>query len=186
MGDLTYKTALVVIPPAEVWPPIQAIRIKHDAKVRRWMPHITLVYPFLPHAEFEAVSERLATACREVPAFEVELAEFRTFRHGRGNYTVWLRPDPQAPLVGLQTLVLDAVFGTRPSGPRRAFQPHLTVGQVRGKSETLRLVGELQAAWQPVRFTVSGISLIWRGEPPDDVFRVAMDVLLVSRQKPPR
>ena len=45
MGNLTYTTALVVIPPAEVWLPIQALRAKYDAKVRRWMSHITLVYP---------------------------------------------------------------------------------------------------------------------------------------------
>jgi hypothetical protein len=49
----------------------------------------------------------------------------------------------------------------------------LSVGQVHGKDEMLRLVAELQAGWQPVRFVVTGISLIWRSEPPDDVFQVA-------------
>ena len=48
MGKLTYTTAIVVIPPQDAWPAIQAIRTKHDAKVRRWMPHITLVCPCLP------------------------------------------------------------------------------------------------------------------------------------------
>lgn len=43
-----------------------------------------------------------------------------------------------------------------------------------------RLVAELQAAWQPIRFAVNGISLIWRGEPPDDVFQVAAMVPLGS------
>jgi hypothetical protein len=52
----------------------------------------------------------------------------------------------------------------------------LSVGQVQGNTEMLRLVSELQAAWQPVRFTVMGVSLIWRGEPPDDVFQVAATV----------
>jgi hypothetical protein len=42
----------------------------------------------------------------------------------------------------------------------------------------LRLVAKLQAAWQPLRFVVSGINLIWRSEPPDDVFRVAATVTL--------
>jgi len=174
MGNLTYSTAIVVIPPAEVWPPIQAIREKHDAKARRWMPHITLVYPFLPAAEFQVAEERLVSACRTVPAFEVKLAKFRAFRHRRGNYTVWLRPEPEVRLVELQ----QAVLGTHASSPRQAFQPHLSVGQVQGKAEMLRLVRELQAAWQPVRFAVSDISLIRRGEPPDDVFRVAATVPL--------
>jgi hypothetical protein len=34
-------------------------------------------------------------------------------------------------------------------------------------------VTELQAQWKPVRFGVKDVSLIWRNEPPDDVFRVA-------------
>ena len=46
----------------------------------------------------------------------------------------------------------------------------------------LRLVAELQAAWQPVRFAVTGVSLIWRGEPPDDVFQVAATVPLMSER----
>jgi poly(A) polymerase len=57
MGRLVFTTAIVVIPPEDVWPPIQAIRTEHDAKVRRWMPHITLVYPCLPVADFPAAQE---------------------------------------------------------------------------------------------------------------------------------
>ena len=179
MSTLTYTTAIVVIPPKDVWPAIQAIRTRHDAKVRRWMPHITLAYPCVPASEFTAAQERLAIVCRDMPAFEVELAEFRTFRHRRGNCTIWLAPKPEAGLVELQAAVQRAVLGDEFVGGRRqGFQPHLSVGQVQGKPEMLRLAAELQAAWQPVRFAVSGISLIWRGEPPDDVFRVAGTVPL--------
>jgi len=78
MSKLTYTTAIVVIPPEGIWPPIQAIRANHDAKLRRWMPHISLAYPFLPVVEFRAVQEGLRIVCRDLPAFEVELAEFRS------------------------------------------------------------------------------------------------------------
>jgi len=183
MGDLTYTTAIVVIPPQDAWPAIQAIRTKHDAKVRRWMPHITLVYPFLPVSEFQAAQERLAIVCRDVPAFEVELTEFRTFRHRRGNSTIWLAPKPDAGLIELQAVVQRSALGDHFEGRRHAgFQPHMSVGQVQGKAGMLRLVADLQAAWQPVRFAVSGVSLIWRGEPPDDVFRVAATVPLMSER----
>ena len=30
MAEVTYKTGLVLIPPASAWPPIQAIRAEHD------------------------------------------------------------------------------------------------------------------------------------------------------------
>jgi len=56
MIHLPHKTALVVIPLASARPPIQAIRAEHDRKLRRWMPHITPIYPFLPAGEFEAVA----------------------------------------------------------------------------------------------------------------------------------
>ena len=45
----THHTAVVAMPPPEVWEPIQAIRRQHDRNVHRWMPHITLLYPFMPH-----------------------------------------------------------------------------------------------------------------------------------------
>lgn len=187
MSTLTYNTAIVVIPSQDAWPAIQAIRSKHDAKVRRWMPHFTLVYPCLPVSEFTAAQERLAIACHDLPAFEVELAEFHTFRHRRGTYTIWLAPKPESRLVELQAAVQRAVLGEQSvSGRRQGFQPHLSVGQVRGNIEMQRLVAELQAAWQPVRFAVTDVSLIWRGEPPDDVFRVAATIPLGSatRRRP--
>jgi hypothetical protein len=67
VGKLTYTTAIVVIPPEEVWPAIQAIRTKHDSEARRWMPHMTLVYPCLPLADLQAAQERLGIACRTTP-----------------------------------------------------------------------------------------------------------------------
>ena len=177
MGKLVFTTAIVVIPPENIWPPIQAIRTKHDSKVRRWMPHITLVYPCLPVADFPAAQRRLAAACHDIPAFEVELAEFRTFRHRRGNHTIWLAPEPESDLIELQAVVQRAAVGEEFVGGRPPrFQPHLSVGQVQGNAEMQRLVAELQAAWQPVRFVVTNVSLIWRGEPTDDVFQVAATI----------
>ena len=38
----THQSAVVLIPPREVWAPIQAIRREHDRHLRRWMPHVTL------------------------------------------------------------------------------------------------------------------------------------------------
>ncbi|MGO8751906.1 MAG: hypothetical protein ACLQNE_38680 [Thermoguttaceae bacterium] len=46
-----------------------------------------------------------------------------------------------------------------------------------------RLIQELQAAWTSVSFQVDQVSLIWRGEPPDDVFRVGATILLGGEPK---
>jgi poly(A) polymerase len=143
MGRLVDTSAIVVIPPEDVWPAIQAIRTNHDAKVGRWMPHITLVYPCVPVADFPAAQQRLAAACREVSAFGVELGEFRTFRHRRGNQTIWLTPEPESDLIELQAVVRRAAVGEAAGGGRPPrFRPHLSVGQVQGNAEMQRLVAD--------------------------------------------
>src|SRR4051795_2678758 len=87
MAEVAHKTALVVIPPVSAWPPVQAVRAVHDRKVGRWMPHITLVCPFLPAGAFERAAVRLVAACEALPPFELRLARFDTFRHHRDSYT---------------------------------------------------------------------------------------------------
>ena len=86
MAALTYTTAIVVIPPQETWAAIQAIRHQHDRKVRRWMPHITLVYPFRPLDDFPILRDPLAEAIAPLPAFDVTLAKLKTFCRRRENY----------------------------------------------------------------------------------------------------
>jgi 2'-5' RNA ligase len=177
MAALTYTTAIVVIPPQETWQAIQAIRQQHDRKFRRWMPHITLVYPFRPMDDFSVLREPLTAAVARLPAFDVALAEFKTFRHRR-DYTIWLNLVPHEPSVELHEVLSQASLA-EPSTTSR-FQPHLSVGQVQGKDKMQRLVGELQTAWKPVSFRVECVSIIWRREPPDDVFRIAEEIPLAG------
>jgi 2'-5' RNA ligase len=149
------------------------IRARYDRHITRWMPHITMAYPFRPREEYDAVTEALAAACRSVPAFTLELARFFSFGHGRESYTLWLEPEPREPLLRLQAALAKAVpdcddveryeFG---------FTPHLSVGQAKGEATLAKLREQLQAGWQPVSFRVTEISLVWRNEPPDDIFRV--------------
>jgi 2'-5' RNA ligase len=173
----THATALVIIPPAALWPSIQAIRQEHDRNARRWMPHITLIYPFRPRKAFESLIEPLSRLCETVEPFEVTLAEFRLFRHRQEGFTLYLAPEPREALVRLQATLNGAVPDcddvTRHAG---GFTPHLSVGQVRGSAPALRLQAALQAAWQPVSFAVREVGLIWRNDPPDDIFRVAHSV----------
>lgn len=175
----THKTAIVAIPPDNVWEPIQAIREIHDRKIHRWMPHITLIYPFCPETEFEAAASELTSACRDLCPIKVTLSTFQTFSHGKGHFTVWLKPEPTEPLLDLHAALWTAVSYEQDFEPRIGrFVPHLSVGQVRGRAERDRLVEELQAAWRPVQFTLTAVHLISRGDPPDDVFSVVKTIQL--------
>jgi 2'-5' RNA ligase len=177
MEQKTFTTAVVLIPPSEVQPAIQAIRQLHDRHFKRWMPHITLLYPFRPRHEFDQLAERLALACQAIEPFQVELAGLRFFRHRRDNFTVWLAPEPKEALVRLQAVVGRAIPDCDDVVRHRdGFTPHLSVGQVHGEPQRHRLQQALQETWQPLAFTAHQISLIWRGEPPDDVFRVGQTV----------
>ena len=179
MQRRTHKTAVVLIPPEEVWEPIQAIRREHDRQIRRWMPHMTLVYPFRPAAVFAELVPALADALHGIGPFAVRLAEFRTFAHRRNSFTVWLSPEPAAPVCELQEWIQGVVPDC--DAVRRhahGFTPHLSVGQVRSRPQLEELMASFAEGWEPVSFTVRSISLISRGDPPDDVFQVAHTITL--------
>jgi len=181
MSAKTNKTALVLIPPQSAWEPIQAIRRAHDRQYRRWMPHVTLLYPFVPEAEFDDAAALARDACREIEPFDVELARFSHFTHPTGSCTIWLAPEPATPIVRFQSALLQALpdcndVNTFPSG----FVPHLSVGQA-GQNAVESLRAELQSGWTRLRFTAEAVSLIARNDPPDDVFRVERIVALGGR-----
>lgn len=179
MEHKTHKTAVVLIPPEACWPSIQAIRHEHDRHVRRWMPHITMIYPFRPREQFAAIADLFLNVCRSIEPFEVQFRQFRCFHHGRQQYTLWLAPEPAEPVIALQTALWQVVPDCNETREfKNGFTPHLSVGQVRGKAQMERLREQLQSQWQPIRITVKEVNLIWRNQPPDDVFRVGWKVQL--------
>ena len=137
------------------------------------MPHVTLLYPFRPRDQFDAVENQLRNGCRAIEPFKLRLAELRHFHHGRARYTLWLAPQPGETVVQLQAALEMAVPDcNETSGYPGGFTPHLSVGQVREHDRMATLEVDLQADWQPLSFPVQHVSLIWRNQPPDDLFRV--------------
>ena len=175
----THKTSVVVIPPREVWPAIQAIRETHDRNYRRWMPHITLLYPFCERETFGQVVVSLREVCRSTQPFELRLAAIKMFEHRGQNYTLWLNPEPRNAIGALQEALWQVVPDYDDTRRHKGgFTPHLSVGQQRGEQQAKRLLMELQQSWQPLIFQVNTVSLIWRNDPPDDVFRIGEELIL--------
>jgi len=168
----THHTAVVAMPPPEVWEPIQAIRRQHDRNVHRWMPHITLLYPFMPRQQCDEALPRLLEVGRQSAAFPVTLTTFRAFTHAFGKATIWLTPEPRQALVTLQA-ALQIAFPAYDEQSRfpTGFTPHLSVGQASSPRSRQHLLETLRASWQPVQFTLTAVMLIWREA--DGPFEVA-------------
>ena len=127
----------------------------------------------------------LTRVCRSVEPFEVQLTRFDLLIHSRRRATLYLIPEPTGALKELQKALSDAVPDcddvTRFTG---GFRPHLSVGQIRSQ-EADAFSAKLQATWQPLAFTLSHVYLIWRSDPPDDVFRIGVMVSLGASRGTP-
>lgn len=140
-AHLTFKTALALLPPASITPPIEAVRRVHDKHFQRWPPHINLIYPFLasPLESSDSNSPRLRQSIRAriekaisgVQAFHVSLdaGSPGIFTHSEASKTVWLGPYPVDTVKQLQAF-LRAEFPECDSDSR-PFTPHLSIGQAK-------------------------------------------------------
>jgi 2'-5' RNA ligase len=159
----THRTAVVFIPPADVWPPIQAIRRVHDRQVQRWMPHVTLLYPFAPRFELPRLLPTLEAACAGLSPFEATLASFRVFQHRADRSTFWLAPEPREDFVRLQGALQEAAPDyAHTSRFANGFTPHLSVGQSGSAEQVTELVTRWSEAWTPLVFQVNEVCIIAR------------------------
>ena len=168
----THTTAVVLIPPHDIWPSIQELRRTHDRNFTRWMPHITMLYPFAEREDFPAAASQIKKAAAETEAFEIRLAQFDHFRH-RKNCTIFLAPHPKDSLTDLHANLIRALPEFDDTAKfRRGFHPHLSIGQFQ-HGDVERETQRLQADWSPIQFAVSEISLIYRAPETEHRFVVA-------------
>lgn len=139
-AHLTYKTALALLPPASITPPIEAVRRLHDKHFERWPPHINLLYPFLaapletsdsntPRLS-QAIRARIEKATSNIKAFHLSLSADPpgTFSHSKTSKTVWLGPTTES--VQQLQAALQIEFA-EVNSDERPFTPHLSVGQAK-------------------------------------------------------
>ncbi|KAF2200173.1 hypothetical protein GQ43DRAFT_441805 [Delitschia confertaspora ATCC 74209] len=164
---LSYKSALALLPPAAITPPIEAVRRTRDKSYARWPPHINLIYPFLASPSEgkelqmqsssdqsrqlkEDIRSRIFKVVQDIPPFHISLSADPAgeFIHSKKSRTVWLRPLQEADgsdetaITQLQ-VALQAEF-SQCIADDRPFVPHLSVGQAWNERTSTNLHKEIK------------------------------------------
>lgn len=134
-------------------------RFDADAVARRIVPHVTVLFPFVPAVRMDdAVRADLTAHFGGLPPFRASLHAVRRF-----DEHVWLAPAPRARFVEL----IEATCARFPEFPPYggAFdepEPHLTIGEATAETSTeaiLEAARELEPAL-PLRFPVEAVCLL--------------------------
>ncbi len=161
----THHSALTLLPPAQVWTEIQALRRQYDSTFSRWMPHINLLYGFIPQPYFAEATVVLQNVFADFEPFELTLEAFDSFEHADST-TIWLRPDAQSTrkLRDIQRVCRELFPNCDEQNRHGEWNPHLTIAKIphSRKREAKQFLTEWNALWTPISFEVNAFSLIAR------------------------
>eukprot|EP01098_Paradermamoeba_levis_P013821 TRINITY_DN639_c0_g1_i6.p1 TRINITY_DN639_c0_g1~~TRINITY_DN639_c0_g1_i6.p1 ORF type:complete len:501 (+),score=148.74 TRINITY_DN639_c0_g1_i6:82-1584(+) len=173
------KTAVILTPLEGTWGPIQSIRKVHDKAYERWMPHINMLFPFVPESDFNLAKEKIKDKLQQLTPFTVTLNHISSFNHGN-NSTFFVKPkDPQEveKIRQLQSSLYTLFPHCSDLSTKSAagFQPHLTLGQV-PTSKALQMQKLIQSEWKDIKFEVNFVHLISRSATSPFVFKHSIPI----------
>jgi len=164
IGNKTVQSAVVIIPPQEIWDQIEAIRKIHDKSYERWMPHINIVYPFVPCEDFEEYAPKVKKAVSTIKPFTIKLRELKYFVHNQ-SATLWLNPETETKSIhSIQSNLEKEISFCKDLSKLSdtGYNPHLSVGQWVNEVEIKKAQQNFQNDWKEIEFEVSEVYLISR------------------------
>lgn len=191
--DVTYRslrearpvreTALAFVPDPAKWAAVQAIRRDHDDRFHRWMPHVNLLYGFLPESHFKAAAVAIHLALAEHAPFMLSLSQIEQFEN-RDSTTVWLGPDEEgaAKLRDLHAALVALFPNCKEQDVHGDFVPHLSLGRFPGRHRAYAAGKRVdwRKAWEGLLVEVDCLCLLARsGKEP---FRVVEAIPLGGEQ----
>lgn len=160
-GPQVASSAVVIMPPKELWGPFVDIKKNHmNPKIKRPpYPHITLLAPFVPLKDFPEAAKILRAHLQNVEPFTISFNNFQLFRN-KGSSTLYLEPE-ESRLNALQDL-FQTISTLFPNSHRNSFEPHIGVGFFKDAKEAQFLQKKYQQTWTPLAFQIKEIYLLSR------------------------
>jgi len=167
-----HTSAIVILPPENLWPRIDDVRKKFDPSFGRWMPHINLIYGFLPQQQFDFAALAAEKVMRRHGPFEIVFDELTIFEHGRSASLVIVPSSGCLEAVCQLQADLEALFPACIEQSRHGnFCPHLTLGSFDCVDDARRCKADLEVHWEPMAFVVEEVGFVARND--DKPFAVA-------------
>ncbi|KAL0487904.1 hypothetical protein AKO1_008899 [Acrasis kona] len=173
-------SAACIVPPKSVWDQIQRIRSEHDKSYNRWMPHINLLYPFVPPNCFEDAVKSLESdlTFKQLRPFNVIMQNIQ-YKDDAKYLNVFPQEVEQTSttIIKVQS-TLQKCFPHCSHTGGSIFSPHLTLGQFE-KEEISFHSRSIQEEWIPIEFLVTEIHFLSR-KSTSDPFQITKVIKLPS------
>lgn len=144
-----FRAALVVLPPAAVAEAADVFRQQHDQAFARWMPHMTLLFPFMAPEHFSAciaaIEAGVAATGSAFPTPFRMCLDTVTWFPGKKSVLHLAPRDVGGCMARLHEALL-AMFPHLKRADRDEFHAHLTLGQCAGQ-EAPQIGARIQSEW---------------------------------------
>jgi len=120
-------SALTIVIPLEFHNKINDIRSTYDPAYPRWIPHINLIFPFVPTTQFNDIKSMLETKLKNYGIIKVELDVVGSFKQ-KNKYSFHLKPKKPLRLQLLFKIITECLPDVKIK--HSTFNPHMTLAIV--------------------------------------------------------